>query len=282
MKKRRDFLKLAGAGAVAAGASSLPFQMACSRNIEKSNEGKQLYNIGMAGYSFFKLTFDKAIEIMNRVSVKNMSLKDNFLSLDSDEETIKNVMSSFRQAGINVYAAGVITMSKESEVLRAFNYVKTAGISMIVGSPSPELLPIVEKKVKETGIRVAIHNHGPDNQAFITATDIWEKIKDLDKGIGICMDIGHTTRAGHDPVVDLKKYNTRIYDVHIKDVTAARKDGTTIEMGRGIIDIPAFVSALKKVGYTGMCSLEFEKDMDDPLAGIAESIGYFKGVSACS
>ena len=282
MKKRRDFLKLAGAGAVAAGASSLPFQMACSRNIEKSNEGKQLYNIGMAGYSFFKLTFDKAIEIMNRVSVKNMSLKDNFLSLDSDEETIKNVMSSFRQAGINVYAAGVITMSKESEVLRAFNYVKTAGIGMIVGSPSPELLPIVEKKVKETGIRVAIHNHGPDNQAFITATDIWEKIKDLDKGIGICMDIGHTTRAGHDPVVDLKKYNTRIYDVHIKDVTAARKDGTTIEMGRGIIDIPAFVSALKKVGYTGMCSLEFEKDMDDPLAGIAESIGYFKGVSACS
>ncbi|MFN8209551.1 MAG: sugar phosphate isomerase/epimerase [Bacteroidales bacterium] len=281
MKNRRDFLKLAGAGAVAAGASSLPFQMACSRNSEKSNEEKQQYNIGMAGYSFFKLTFDKAIEIMNRVNVKNMSLKDNFLSLDSDEETIKNVMGSFRQAGINVYAAGVITMSKESEVLRAFNYVKTAGIGMIVGSPSPELLPIVEKKVKETGIRVAIHNHGPDNQAFITATDIWEKIKDLDKGIGICMDIGHTTRAGHDPVADFMKYYPRIYDVHIKDVTAAAKEGKTIEMGRGIIDIPAFVSALKKVGYAGMCSLEFEKDMDDPLAGIAESIGYFKGVSAC-
>ncbi len=282
MKNRRDFLKLAGAGAVAAGTFSFPAKADNGSESEKNRTGKQLYTVGMAGYSFYKLSFEKAIGIMNRVNVKSMSLKDNFLSLDSDEETIKNVMGSFRQAGINVYAAGVITMSKESEVLRAFNYVKTAGISMIVGSPSPELLPIVEKKVRETGIRVAIHNHGPDNQAFITATDIWEKIKDLDKGIGICMDIGHTTRAGHDPVVDLKKYYTRIYDVHIKDVTAARKDGTTIEMGRGIIDIPAFVSALKKVGYTGMCSLEFEKDMDDPLAGIAESIGYFKGVSACS
>ena len=51
-------------------------------------------------------------------------------------------------------------------------------------------------------------------------------------------------------------------------------------MGRGVIDIPKFVATLRKIKYSGMCSLEFEKDMKDPLAGIAESIGYFKGVCA--
>ena len=81
--------------------------------------------------------------------------------------------------------------------------------------------------------------------------------------------------------VDIMKYKSRIYDIHIKDVDKAAKEGTTVEMGRGIIDIPEFVETLRKINYTGSCSLEFEKDMKDSLPGIAESIGYFKGVMAC-
>jgi sugar phosphate isomerase/epimerase len=104
----------------------------------------------------------------------------------------------------------------------------------------------------------------------------------MDPRIGICLDIGHTTRDGQDPGVDAKRYSKRLFDIHIKDVDKAAKDGTTIEMGRGIINIPKFVDTLHKIKYTGMCSLEFEKDMNDPLAGIAESIGYFKGVIACN
>ena len=98
--------------------------------------------------------------------------------------------------------------------------------------------------------------------------------------MGICIDIGHTTRDGQDPSIDLEKYRKRIFDIHIKDETKAAKDGTTVEMGRGVIDIPKVVATLRKIKYNGKCSLEFEKDMKDPLAGIAESIGYFRGVLA--
>jgi sugar phosphate isomerase/epimerase len=101
--------------------------------------------------------------------------------------------------------------------------------------------------------------------------------------MGICLDIGHTTRDGQDPSVDVERYAKRIFDIHIKDVTLATKEGKTIEMGRGIINIPGFVNSLRRIKYTGMCSLEYEKDMKDPAllqAGIAESIGYFKGVMA--
>jgi sugar phosphate isomerase/epimerase len=38
------------------------------------------------------------------------------------------------------------------------------------------------------------------------------------------------------------------------------------------------VRALAAIKYSGACSLEYEKDMDKPLLGIAESIGYFRGV----
>jgi sugar phosphate isomerase/epimerase len=138
----------------------------------------------------------------------------------------------------------------------------------------------VEEKIRKYDIRLAIHNHGPDNPLFPNATDIWNRIKDMDARMGICLDIGHTTRDGQDPGMDLERYAKRIFDVHIKDVTKPAKDGQTIEMGRGVIDIPKFVSVLRRIKYAGMCSLEFEKDMKDPIAGIAESIGYFKGVLA--
>jgi sugar phosphate isomerase/epimerase len=64
----------------------------------------------------------------------------------------------------------------------------------------------------------------------------------------------------------------------LKNVTAADAKGSTCELGRGVIDIPAFVKELLKIKYLGVCSIEFEKDMKDPLAGIAESVGFFRGV----
>jgi inosose dehydratase len=281
MKNRREFIRTAGAGILAAGvAPSVILPSAAESEAGKQERKPDIFSIGMAGYSFYNLPFEKGVEIMKRVNVLNMSLKDNYLPLTSDKAKIEEVMGRFKAAGINIYTAGVITMEKAEDIDRAFAYASAAGLKMIVGQPAPDILKLVEEKVKQYDIRIAMHNHGPDTKNFPTADVIWEKIKDMDSRMGICLDIGHTTRAGRNPVADLQKYAVRIFDIHIKDVTAATKEGKTIEMGRGIIDIPGFVKALRKVKYTGMCSLEFEKDMNDPLGGIAESIGYFKGVCA--
>lgn len=284
MNSRRHFLKLAGAGVLATGAAPLLGSAAVSEEAPDKTVSlaKDPFTLGIAGYTFYKLPFEKAVEIMRKVNVKDLSLKDNYLPLDSSRETISEVIGKFRTAGINVYTVGVIYMAKTEEVDRAFEYAKAAGVNLIVAAPNIDMLPLVEKKVKEYNIRVAVHNHGPDNTLFPTATEIWDHIKNLDPGIGICLDIGHTTRAGEDPAKDAARYASRLFDMHIKDVTAASKEGKTIEMGRGIIDIPGLVATLRKIKYKGMCSLEFEKDMDDPIAGIAESIGYFRGVLAAA
>ncbi len=152
---------------------------------------------------------------------------------------------------------------------------------MIVGAPEYGLFPYVEKKVNSYDLKLAIHNHGPEDPLFPNVTDIWNHIKDLDPRMGICIDIGHNTRDGADPAIDILRYGKRIYDVHIKDVDKASKEGQNVEIGRGTIDVPRVVTALRKIGYTGCCSLEYEKDMKDPIAGIAESIGYWKGVMKC-
>jgi inosose dehydratase len=278
MKSRRQFVKTAGAGILAAGASSL---YGAERLIYHKDKITDLFTLGMAGYSFREFTVEQAIEMMKRIGVSNISVKDFHMPLTSTQEQINAVMEKFRNGGIRVYAVGVIYMTSQESVDRAFEYARMAGVGMIVGAPDYELLPYVEKKVKASSIRLAIHNHGPDNPLYPNATDVWNHIKDLDPGIGLCIDIGHTTRDGHDPASDIEQYADRLFDLHIKDVDKASKEGKTVEMGRGIIDICKVVSVLRKMKYAGKCSLEFEKDMKDPLPGIAESIGYWKGVAAC-
>jgi sugar phosphate isomerase/epimerase len=219
--------------------------------------------------------------MMNRVGIKNLSVKDFHMPMNSTQQQITAVLDKFKKGGINVYTVGVVYMKTREAVDQAFEYAKMAGVKMIVGAPEYELLPYVETKLKTYDFRLAIHNHGPDNPLYPNATDIWNHIKDLDARMGICIDIGHTTRDGQDPSTDIEKYSKRIFDIHIKDVDGSTKEGKTLEIGRGIIDIPKVIATLRKVKYNGMCSLEFEKDMKDPLAGISESIGYFKGVMAC-
>jgi inosose dehydratase len=278
MKSRRQFFKLAGTGILAAGVSSVYASSAFSQLIENATDS---FTIGMAGYTFREFTVDKTIEMMKRTGVTNLSLKDFHLPMNSTQEQITSVLDKFKSSGINVYTVGVVYMKTQESVDQAFEYARMAGVKMIVGAPDYELLPYVEKKIISYDFKMAIHNHGPDNPLYPNATDIWNHIKDLDPRIGICIDIGHTTRDGQDPSSDIEKYSKRIYDIHIKDVDKAAKEGKTVEMGRGIINIPKVVATLRKIKYNGKCSLEFEKDMKDPLPGIAESIGYFKGVMAC-
>ena len=281
MKSRRQFLKLSGTGILAAGVSTV-YGLNASPVPPKKITQPDTFGLGIAGYTFVQIkSVDNVIEMMKKAGVVNLSLKDFHMPLNSTREQIDAVIGKFKNAGINVYTVGVIYMRTRESVDQAFEYARMAGVKMIVGAPDYELLQYVEQKIKEYDFKLAIHNHGPDNPLFPNATDIWTHIKDLDPRMGICIDIGHTTRDGQDPSGDILKYKTRIFDIHIKDVDKASKEGKTVEMGRGIIDIPKVVATLRKIKYTGKCSLEYEKDMKDPLAGITESIGYFRGVLAC-
>jgi len=241
-------------------------------------ETGEKFKIGMAGYTFAKFDIDKTLETMQRIDVHYLCIKDFHLSLASTDEQIATFHTKLKAKGVTGYAVGPIYMKSEAEIDRAFEYAKRVGVKLIIGVPNYDLLPYVDKKVKEYGFSYAIHLHGPDIATYPDAEDVWNHVKNLDPRIGMCLDIGHDTRNGKDPVADLKKYISRIFDIHVKDVTGTTRFGYSLEVGRGVINFPAFVKMLREVGYSGVCSFEHEKDMTDPFMGIAESIGYFRGV----
>ena len=274
---RRQFLQAAGVGAAASltVANSSP-----GRSTAIRRRGRGRFELGLASYTLRKFKLDETLAMTKRVGLKYICFKSFHLPLDSTPAQIREVVAKVKEAGLVLYGGGVISMKKESDVHRGFEYAKAAGMKVIVGAPNHELLPLVNEKVRQYDIKVAIHNHGPGDKKYPLPSSVYEKVKDLDKRMGICIDIGHTKRLGVDPSRSVEKYSDRLLDIHIKDVSAATAAGHGVEVGRGVIDIPRFLRTLIKIRYAGIVSFEYEKDANDPLAGLAESVGYVRGVLA--
>ena len=278
LKNRRQFLQSMGLAAAVTTTGSCQAQTRTGQIASKKAVRK--FKLGLASYSLRKFKLEEALAMTKRVGLEYIALKSFHLPLESTPEEIRKATETIKKTGIELYGGGVIYMKDEKAVQQAFEYARMAGMKMIIGVPVPDVLEIVERKVKEYDIMVAIHNHGPTDKIYPTPGSAYKKIKNLDRRIGLCNDIGHTQRAGVDPSESALKYADRLIDVHIKDVSKAAKEGRTVEIGRGVIDIPKFIRILTKINYAGIVSFEYEKDAADPLAGLAESVGYVKGVIA--
>ena len=273
---RRDFLAVAGAAA-----GTLPLTTVLAQKKDPGAEKPGLpFSLGIASYSFRSFTLEQVIQMTKRLGLTKLTLKDMHLPLTGSDEEIAASLGKIRAAGLELASCGVVYMSTEEEIRRAFIYAKAAGLNMLVGVPDAALLGVAERYVKETGIALAIHNHGPTDKRFPSPESAYKPIAGMDRRMGLCIDIGHTQRLGLDPAVEAERFFDRLFDVHIKDVSAASAEGTTVEIGRGVIDIPAFLATMNRLKYSRTLHFEFEKDKDDPFPGVAESVGYVRGVMA--
>ena len=276
---RRDVIKGAAIAAVmplARSEAQAPAAAAAS-----GADGWRGLKPGVASYTLRKLPLDAAITAIQRVGLRYVSIKDFHLKLDSTAAERQAVVAKFKQAGITPLSCGNITMENdEADVRRAFSYARDASLPTIVCSPHPDSMPLLDKMVKEFDIRLAIHNHGPEDKRFPSPHDVWKAVEKYDRRIGFCIDVGHTARAKVDPAAAIRQYRERLYDLHIKDIDSTAPDGHTIEAGRGVLDLRAVVQALMDIRYPHLVSFEYEKDENDPVPGLAESVGYVKGLVA--
>jgi inosose dehydratase len=273
MTKRREFLKLAGLAVAVPG-----LRTGADYKHNRPATTPTPFQLGMASYTFREFGLEDTLAMTVRLGLKRIAFKSFHLPLESSPEDIKTALSLVKAAGLILYGGGVIYMETEEQVHQAFAYAEAAGMEVVIGVPEHSLLPLVEKKVISSGISLAIHNHGPTDSRYPTPESAYKLIRDMHPGMGICLDAGHTQRAGVDPADSVRRCADRLLDIHIKDVSAASADGHTVEIGRGVIDIPRFLRTLSQVNYTGCVSLEYEKDGKDPLPGAAESVGYVRGV----
>lgn len=239
--------------------------------------------IGVATYTFRKFSLEDAIKGVQRVGLHYVSIKDFHLARNTTAEQRKTIVQKFKDAGITPLSCGNITMDNtEKSVRDAFEYARDAGIPTIVCSPHPDSFAILDKMVKEFDIKLAIHNHGPEDGRFPSPYDVYKAAQPYDKRIGLCIDVGHSARAGAEPAAAILKCRDRLYDVHLKDIADTGKISHPVESGRGVLNLKAIMGALLEIKFPYMADFEYEKDAGDPLPGLAESVGYTKALLACA
>ena len=272
---RRSFLS---AGLAAAAAPLFPSAAGSAFAAVDGDPWRGL-KIGVASYTLRKLPLDAAVKAIQRVGVSYVSIKDFHMPRQSSAEERRAVSAKFKAAGITALSCGNVSMrNDEADIRSAFQYAKDAGLPTIVCAPQPESMPILDRMVKEFDIKLAIHNHGPEDKRFPAPVDVWKAIEKYDKRIGLCIDVGHTARAKADPVESILKYASRLYDCHLKDLANTAPKAENVEVGRGVLDIKGILAALIKIKYAHQVAFEYEKDADDPIPGLAESVGYVRGV----
>lgn len=258
-----------------AGASSI---LPDDENLNDDTEW-QNFKVGIASYTFRKISLEDTIKALQRLNLHYISIKDFHLPLTSSTAERQAAMQKLKDAGITALSCGNITLENdENNIRQAFEYAKDCNMPVIVCSPHPDSMPILDRMVKEYDIQLAIHNHGPEDKRFPSPYDVMKAVQGFDKRIGLCIDVGHTARAKVDPAEAILKCNERLYDLHFKDINSTEPDGSTIEAGRGVLDLVSIVRSLKKVRYNRVISIEFEGWENDPLPAVAETVGYARAL----
>lgn len=275
---RGDFLRLSTLAAAIAGVNGLPRPLAGRTAVDPFRGLK----LGVASYSFRKFTLEQALAMTGELGLKYIGLKEFHLKYDSSPQELARAREMVRAAGLTLLGGGVVyfrTMA-EKEIRAIFDYAKGAGMPLLVCSPIPAALDLIEKLAIEYDIVIAIHNHGPGDRIYPLPLDAWRMVENRDRRMGICIDVGHTVRAGGDAVAAIRRCAPRLYDFHLKDVSLARPEGKNVVFGTGVIDIPAVLRELLAVRFSGHLQIEYEATPDNPLPGMKDSVAYLKKVFA--
>ncbi len=236
--------------------------------------------LGVASYSFRKFSREQAIQMTKSLGTPYLNVKDFHLKLDSTPEEIAAAKKEFAAAGIILVGCGNITFAKddEADIRSKFEYAKSAGFPLIVCAPTHVTLPKLEKFVKEYDIKIAVHNHGPEDKNFPTPQSVLAVVKNMDPHCGLCIDVGHTSRTGVNVVDSIAEAGPRLLDMHIKDLSDPLTRDSQVPVGEGKLPIPRIFAQLVKMKYRGSVNLEYEVQPEDPMPGMQKSFAYMRSV----
>ena len=274
---RRGFLAAAGL----AGAAGMP-GMAAPKPDAATESAAETIKLGVASYSLREYSRALAIRCIKELRTPYVSVKEFHLPYRSSPEELEAGRKEFERAGLTIMSGGNISLAKDDadDIRRYFEYAKMCGMPMMVCAPTHSNLGTIEKMVKEYNIRIAIHTHGPEDKQYPTPQTVLAVTKNMDPRCGLCMDVGHSSRAGANVVESFAEAGDRLFDMHMKDLRSFEPHAIQCDVGEGIMPIRGIFQQLQKIGYQGCVNLEYEINGDNPLPGMKNSFSYMRGVLA--
>jgi inosose dehydratase len=259
---RRDILRGAAAGAAG-------FALPLSIGAQEAYGG---FKMGLQTYTLRDFSFDQTLEYLKDLGLKYGQFFSKQLPITDDKLKIDEAKEKMKAAGVQILSWGVQGFSKNVEATKkAFEFAKAMGFSVYSANPSADSFESLATLTREYGIKVAIHNHGPEDKTYGHLEQVQKAVEKWPVEIGSCVDTGHVLRIGEDPVQWIKALGPRVHDVHIKDFSGPKGEDEKV-LGKGKLDVLGVLQALKDVKYSGILALEYEKNGPKLLDDVKECL----------
>lgn len=277
---RREVMK---ASAAAAGAACIPAVVSAAAVQEKDPFGG--FTVGIQSYTYRQFTLEKALGEIQNLGVRNVELYRGHVPTTATEDQIKAVRNLLEKHRVTPVAFGVESFSKDHAAnRRLFEFARRLGVRYLTADPSMDSFDSLDKLVAEFKIGIAIHPHGPVGKQlhrWYSAEEIMKAVRDRHRLIGSCLDTGHLIRSAQepfnrrlDPAQQVRAMGARNFGMHLKDHDNKRR--TDVVFGRGVLDVPAVLRALREVKFQGYIAIEYEANPANPTADVRACLDVFR------
>ncbi|MHC4758852.1 MAG: sugar phosphate isomerase/epimerase family protein [Planctomycetota bacterium] len=249
------------------------------------------WRVATQAYTFNRFTFYEAIDKNASLGLdwieaypgQTLSKENPDIEFDHNMpvEYRKGVKEKLKQAGIKLVNYGVVGLpDNEDRCRKVFDFAKDMGIETIVSEPPEKAFEMIDKLCSEYEINVAIHNH-PKPSHYWNPDTVLKVCQGRSGRIGACADTGHWSRSGVNPLEALKKLESRIISLHLKDLNEFGNNWAhDVPWGTGICDVKALLEELNRQDFEGVFSIEYEYNWENSVPEIRQCVEYFNEVAA--
>lgn len=220
--------------------------------------------IGVGTFSYHSLSTDDMITQLKKNGVTEIEMsRDEFMLMKPpSEQMCQEVRQKLDATGIRCVSYYTATIKDDKDIDYAIRFGKILGAANISGDATGDTLKAVDHRFGEAGLTFGIHNHWfPQKFPYESAEDVLAALKGLSNTVGSTLDVGQMAACGHNPVEAVKMLAPHLKLVHLKDVQGAGAEHNVL-LGQGVADIPGVMRELKKLHFSRLVAIEFEKGGD--------------------
>ena len=285
--RRREFLSRGGALAVSLGLGPSLSTFAGEVKLSTPTAEKLGWRASVQHFTYRRFGLFEALDKVAALGLRHIEVRSN-VKLDSKRpgmlanedmpaDARKELKTMLAERGMSIPSVFADFNGSSDQAKRVFEFCKELGAEIIVAEPPAEAFDLIERLCEEYRMPLAIHNHQKGQSPYWSPELVLAACRNRSPRIGACCDGGQWARSGLDPVECLRQLQGRIISFHLKDV-AKKGDpqSRNTVMGEGEADCAKTLKELRRLGYQGLITIDFEHDTPALQEDMARNVAFIE------